>query len=78
MSSLSNLHLFLQEYVFTENNPMINDENALKKGKLFLKQGDIPNAVLCFESAVKQEPENPEAWELLGVSQAENEMVKKK
>lgn len=52
------------------------DENALEKGKEFLKQGDIPSAVLCFEAAAKQSPENAEVWELLGKSQAENEMVK--
>lgn len=52
---------------------MANMENALEKGKQFLAQGDVPSAVLCFESAVKQDPENPEIWELLGISQAENE-----
>lgn len=62
-----------KEYKFDENNPMIDVENALEKGKVFLQNGDIPSAVLCFESAVKQEPENAEAWELLGTSQAENE-----
>lgn len=62
-----------KEYKFDENNPMIDVENALEKGKNFLSQGDIPSAVLCFESAVKQEPENAEAWELLGTTQAENE-----
>lgn len=62
-----------KEYKFDENNPMINVENALEKGKSFLAAGDIPSAVLCFESAVKQEPENAEAWKLLGTSQAENE-----
>lgn len=55
---------------------MLKDENALEKGKEFLKQGDIPSAVLCFEAAAKQSPENAEVWELLGKSQAENEMVK--
>lgn len=62
-----------KEYKFDENNPMIDVENALEKGKTFLENGDIPSAVLCFESAVKQEPENAEAWELLGTTQAENE-----
>lgn len=62
-----------KEYTFEENNPMVDIENALEKGKSFLKNGDIPSAVLCFEVAVKQEPNNAEAWELLGTSQAENE-----
>lgn len=63
-----------KEYSFSEENPMLKDENALEKGKEFLKQGDIPSAVLCFEAAAKQSPENAEVWELLGKSQAENEM----
>lgn len=62
-----------KEYKFDENNPMVDIENALAKGKTFLENGDIPSAVLCFEVAVKQEPENSEAWQLLGTSQAENE-----
>jgi peroxin-5 len=62
-----------KEYKFDENNPMIDVENALEKGKAFLQNGDIPSAVLCFESAVKQDANNAEAWQLLGTSQAENE-----
>lgn len=62
-----------KEYKFDDNNPMMDIENALAKGKTFLDNGDIPSAVLCFEVAVKQEPENAEAWQLLGTSQAENE-----
>lgn len=62
-----------KEYKFDENNPMVNMENALEKGKAFLENGDIPSAVLCFEAAVKQEPENAEAWQYLGITQAENE-----
>lgn len=62
-----------KKYKFDENNPLIDVENAFEKGKSFLANGDIPSAVLCFESAVKQEPENAEAWKLLGTSQAENE-----
>lgn len=49
---------------------MTDMENAFEKGKFFLSQGDIPSAVLCFESAVKQDPHNSEIWELLGTSQA--------
>lgn len=62
-----------KEYKFDENNPMMSIENAFEKGKTFLENGDIPSAVLCFEVAVKQEPENAEAWQYLGTSQAENE-----
>ena len=43
-----------KEYKFDDNNPLINVENAFEKGKQFLAQGDVPSAVLCFESAVKQ------------------------
>lgn len=52
---------------------MLDMENAFEKGKMFLEQGDIPSAVLCFEAAVKQDENNAEIWELLGTSQAENE-----
>uniref|UniRef100_U5EYI5 Peroxisomal targeting signal 1 receptor n=1 Tax=Corethrella appendiculata TaxID=1370023 RepID=U5EYI5_9DIPT len=62
-----------KEYKFDEENPMLNIDNAFEKGKQFMEQGDIPSAVLCFESAVKQQPENQEIWEMLGISQAENE-----
>lgn len=62
-----------REYQFDENNPLIDIENAFEKGKMFLAAGDGPSAVLCFEAAIKQDPENAEIWELLGISQAENE-----
>ena len=62
-----------KEYKFDENNPMMTIENAFEKGKTFLENGDIPSAVLCFEVAVKQEPDNADAWQYLGTSQAENE-----
>lgn len=62
-----------KEYKFDDNNPMMGIDNALEKGKTFLQNGDIPSAVLCFEAAVKQEPDNAEAWQYLGTTQAENE-----
>uniref|UniRef100_A0A182FFL3 Peroxisomal targeting signal 1 receptor n=1 Tax=Anopheles albimanus TaxID=7167 RepID=A0A182FFL3_ANOAL len=73
LSEFSDFYDPYREYKFDEENPMADVENAFEKGKAFLAQGDIPSAVLCFESAVKQDPENPEIWELLGFSQAENE-----
>lgn len=52
---------------------MQNIENAFERGKALLESGDIPSAVYCFESAVKQDPDNATIWEFLGLSQAENE-----
>uniref|UniRef100_A0A182K4B7 Peroxisomal targeting signal 1 receptor n=1 Tax=Anopheles christyi TaxID=43041 RepID=A0A182K4B7_9DIPT len=73
LSEFNDFYDPFKEYKFDEENPMADVENAFEKGKAFLEQGDIPSAVLCFESAVKQDPENPEIWEQLGFAQAENE-----
>lgn len=63
-----------KEYEFAEQNPMSELDNAFEKGKEYLNKGDIPSAVMCFEVAAKKEPERTEIWQLLGASQAENEM----
>lgn len=73
LSEFSDYYELYKEYQFDDENAMADIENALEKGRMFLAQGDIPSAVLCFESAVKQDPQNAEIWELLGTSQAENE-----
>lgn len=73
LSDFTNYYDPYKEYTFDENTPTESIENAFEKGKQFLVQGDVPSAVYCFESAVKQQPENAEFWEYLGTSQAENE-----
>lgn len=73
LTDFSNYYDPYKEYTFDENTPTENIENAFEKGRQFLAQGDIPSAVYCFESAVKQHPENAEYWQFLGTSQAENE-----
>lgn len=73
LSNFSEIYDPFKEYKYSEENPMIDMENALEKGKAFLAQGDIPSAVLCFEAATKQNPDSAEIWELLGTTQTENE-----
>ena len=48
---------------------MKNAPNCLDEGKKKLAEGDLPSAVLYFEAAAQQNPQNAEAWRLLGTSQ---------
>lgn len=46
----------LSEYEMTTDNPYLNEENPLERGKNSLLAGDLPNAVLYFEAAVQNNP----------------------
>ncbi|KYO20054.1 PEX5-related protein isoform B [Alligator mississippiensis] len=65
--------LLFQGYYFHTENPFKDCPGAFEEGLKKLKGGDLPVAILYMEAAILQEPNDAEAWQFLGITQAENE-----
>eukprot|EP00050_Salpingoeca_kvevrii_P022218 m.123059 g.123059 ORF g.123059 m.123059 type:complete len:600 (-) comp9639_c0_seq1:50-1849(-) len=53
--------------------PDVTFDQLMEEGRNAQQRGALVHAILCFEGAVKIQPESSDAWELLGFCQAENE-----
>ncbi|MQL78333.1 hypothetical protein Taro_010745 [Colocasia esculenta] len=60
-------------YVFSDLNPYIGLENPFKEGQELFRKGLLSEAVLALEAEVMNNPNNAEAWRLLGITHAEND-----
>eukprot|EP00029_Vermamoeba_vermiformis_P004166 TRINITY_DN14696_c0_g1_i1.p1 TRINITY_DN14696_c0_g1~~TRINITY_DN14696_c0_g1_i1.p1 ORF type:complete len:672 (+),score=146.82 TRINITY_DN14696_c0_g1_i1:50-2065(+) len=61
------------DYQFQQENPFMNHPAPFEKGMELFNRGDIPEAILCFESAVQRDEKHVRAWQFLGRAQAEND-----
>ncbi|XP_056327448.1 PEX5-related protein isoform X2 [Danio aesculapii] len=63
----------VEGYFFHANNPYKDFSNAFEQGQQKCRDGDLNSAVLLLEAAILQDPQDSEAWQVLGTTQAENE-----
>ncbi|KAE8603841.1 hypothetical protein XENTR_v10014480 [Xenopus tropicalis] len=60
-------------YYFHTENPFRECSGAFEEGMRKLKEGDLPITILYLEAAILQDSSDAEAWQYLGIAQAENE-----
>ncbi|KAL6103688.1 uncharacterized protein ACO6RY_13583 [Pungitius sinensis] len=62
-----------KSYCFSTNNPYRDAPSAFSEAQDRARGGDLNAAVLLLEAAILQDPQDSEAWQVLGTTQAENE-----
>lgn len=61
------------EYQMSDDNPFLLDIDSYSTGKELFRKGLLSEAVLALEAECQRNPNNSEAWRLLGTVQAEND-----
>nr|CAG4647009.1 EOG090X054E [Megafenestra aurita]SVE92358.1 EOG090X054E [Megafenestra aurita] len=63
----------LNEYAFESENPYQDHSDPFNAGLQKKLDGDLPSAILLFEAALQKDADHIKAWEMLGLTLAENE-----
>lgn len=56
------------QYKFESENPYQEHGDPFNEGLQKRAEGDLPSAILLFESALQKDPDHIAAWEALGKS----------